>query len=177
MSSIIVAAVFTGVIIAICLLVIAIANKQKEKKMNQLMKRFSELGTAHNLSFSSQEVFNNSVIGLDGINRTLLILTHMDNISVDDYVVGLDEVKNCTVKKYYGNIKPGDLKKRKLQTFLERIALRFEFNDGKDPVEAALYNHTDNHGHHPGNIEKKARQWQQILSKMLKRVKNNTHPL
>jgi hypothetical protein len=136
--------------------------------MNQLLNRFSELGTAHNLSFSSQEVLNNCIIGLDGINRKLLILTQIDNTLFDDYVVDLDEVKNCTAKKHYGNIKPGDLKNKKLETYLERVALHFEFHNGKEPIEVAFYKHIENNVYHLADIEQKAEHWKQILTKMLK---------
>ena len=168
MSTIIVAAILVGAIMAICLLLISIANKQKNKKMNQLLNRFSEFGTAHNLSFSSQQVLNNCIIGLDGINRKLLVLTQIDNTLFDDYVIDLDEVRNCTVKKHYGNIKPGDLKNKKLETYLERVALKFEFNNEKESIEVTFYNHIDNSVYQIAEIEQKALHWKQILTKMLK---------
>ena len=168
MSTIIVAAILIGAIVAICLLLISIANKQKHKQMNQLLNRFSELGTSHNLSFSSQNVLNNCIIGLDGINRKLLALTQIDNTSFDDYVVDLDEVKNCTIKKHYGNIKPGDLKNKKLETYLERVSLHFDFHNGKEAIEVPFYEHAENSIYHLEDFEHRAEHWKQILTKMLK---------
>src|SRR5689334_17409469 len=108
MSNLIVAAIIIGTITAICFLLITIANKQKNKRMNSIMKKFSNLGTTYNLSFSSQEVLGNVIIGLDGINRKLLIL-EINSVQTD-HVIDLHKVKHCTVKKYYGSIKPGGLK-------------------------------------------------------------------
>jgi len=87
MSTIIVAAILVGAVIVIGGLLISVADKQKVKKRNQLLNRFSELGTIHNLSFSSQEVLNNSIIGLDGINRKILVLSQIDDALFDDQVV------------------------------------------------------------------------------------------
>jgi hypothetical protein len=168
MSTILVAAILVGAVVAICLLLISISNKQKFRKMNTLLNHFSQLGTLYGLSFSSQEVLNNNIIGLDGINRKLLFVTQKDDASFDDYVVSLSEVKNCTVKKHYGNIAPGELKNKKLGTFLERVTLHVELQNGKDPVEISFYNHIDNNIYQLADIEKKAERWMQIIQQMLK---------
>jgi hypothetical protein len=167
MSTIIVSVILVGSIIAVCLLLISVAKKQKNKKMNQLLNRFNELGIVYNLSFSSQEFFNNTIIGLDGINRKLLVLEQTSNTGFDDYVLALDEVKNCTIMKHYGNINPGDLKNKHLETYLERIVLHFEFKTGTEPVEVGLYNHIDDNIYCLADIQRKAQHWQQILVKML----------
>jgi hypothetical protein len=168
MSTVLVAAILVGTVIAICLLFITITNKQKARKLNQLLNRFSELGTSHNLAFSSQEVLNNRIIGLDGINRKLLVLTQNDNQSFDDSVVNLDEVKNCTVSKIYSHINYGNVRNVNLEKYLERIVLHFEFTDIKDTVEIVFYSHIDNTIYQIEEMEQKAVYWKQILTKMLK---------
>ena len=168
MSTVLVAAILVGTVIAICLLFITITNKQKAKKLNQLLNQFSKLGSSHNLAFSSQEVLNSSIIGLDGIKRKLMVLTQIDKHLFEDYVVNLDEVKNCTVNKIYSHVNYGNFKKVILEKHLERIALRFEFTNLKDPVEIAFYNHIDNNVYQIEEMEQKADYWKQILTKMLK---------
>ena len=79
MSTILVAAILVGSVVAICFLLISIHNKHKREAMNNLLKHFSQLGTENNLSFSSQEMLNNCVLGLDGINRKILVVTKEDN--------------------------------------------------------------------------------------------------
>lgn len=166
MSTLVIAVLLVGSIIGICLILMAVASKQKIKKMNQLLNRFSELGTVYDLSFASQEVLNDSIIGLDGMNRKLMVLTQIDDLIFDDYVIDLNEVKTCTVKKHYGNIRPDELRKRKLENYLERIALHFEFKNEKAPIEVAFYNHISP-VYRLDVIEQKADHWKQILSKML----------
>jgi hypothetical protein len=169
MSTIIVASILVGAVIVICGLLISVADKQKVKKRNQLLNRFSELGTIHNLSFSSQEVLNNSIIGLDGINRKILVLSQIDNSLFDDQVVDLNEVKNCTVKKYHVNIEADDAKNKRMEAYLEKLVLHFEFYTENEPVEVVFYNHIHHNIYHLADIEQKADYWRQILTKMLRR--------
>jgi len=169
MSTIIVASIVVGGVAGICWLLIFIANRQKTKKINRRLHRFSELGTSHQLSFSSQEVLNNNIVGLDGINRKLLVLTQVGERLFDEYVVDLREVKNCTVKRSFGNSTPVDSRSRRAETHIEKLSLQFEFYGDADPFEIVFYNHIDNNIYHLADLEEKANHWQQILTKMLNR--------
>jgi hypothetical protein len=136
--------------------------------MNHLLNRFNELGTAYNLSFTSLEVFNNIMMGLDGLRRKFMVLTQKDNRSFDHYVIDLDEVKNFSMEKHYGKIRAGDLRKNKLEAFLEKLAFRFSFHSGKEPKEVAFHKPVAHKKYHLQDIERKAMHWKQVLSKMLK---------
>jgi hypothetical protein len=170
MSAILVAAILVGVVVAICLLLISIHNKHKREAMNNLLKHFSQLGTENNLNFSGQEVLNNCVLGLDGVNRKILVVTREDGFYTS-FMIDLNEVKSCTVKKLYGTIRVGDLKHHKLDQHLEKIVLQFEFNR-KPSVEIVFYNNADNHIYEIQDLEQKARHWEAILSKMHTPLKN-----
>jgi hypothetical protein len=164
MSTILVAAILVGSVVAICLLLISIHNKHKREVMNNLFKHFSQLGTENNLSFSSQEVLNHCVLGLDGINRKILVVTKEDGF-FSSFITDLNEVRNCSVKKIYGTIKVGDLKNHKLDQYLQKIVLHFELNR-KPPVEIVFYKNFDNHVYETKELEQKAKHWEAILSKM-----------
>ena len=167
MPTILVAAILIIAIIIICLLLISITNQQKKHLMNQILKHFSKLGTHFNLSFSSQEILSNVVIGLDGINRKILILEYMGS-TLNDYVIDLNEVKHCSVKKYYGNIKADGLRTDVIDTFLEKVCVHFEMHKGKDSHEVVFYNHIYNHVYQLSVLEQKATHWKELLTKMLK---------
>jgi hypothetical protein len=170
MSSLFVAAILVGSVAAICLLLIGIHNKHKREAMSKILKHFSQLGTENNLIFSSQELLKNCVLGLDGMNRKILVVTKEDNY-YGSFIIDLNEVKNCTVKKIYGTIKVGDLKDHELEQYLEKIVLRFELH-GKLPVEIVFYKNWDNHIYETQELEQKAKHWEAILSKMQKPLKN-----
>lgn len=164
MSTLLIAAILIGSVVAICFLLISIHNKHKREAMNNLLKNFSHLGIENGLSFSSQELLKNSILGLDGVHRKILVVRNEEDF-FDSFIIDLNQVKNCTVKKIYGTINVGDLKNHKLEQYLEKIILHFELN-GKPSVEIIFYQHFENHIHETLELEQKARHWESILSKM-----------
>jgi hypothetical protein len=170
MSTFIVAAIIIGSVIGICLLLISIHNKHNREAMNKLLKNFSQLGTENDLSFSSQEVLKNCVLGLDGVQRKILVVQREYGF-VGSFIIDLREVKNCTVKKIYGTINVGDLKKKKLEQYLEKIVLHFDLNSNSS-VEIVFYKHFENHLLEALELEQKAKNWDAILSKMQIPLKN-----
>lgn len=170
MSSLGIAGLLVGFIAAICFLLINIHKKHTREAMNKMLKRFSQLATENNLSFSSQEILKDSVIGLDGIQRKILVLITED----DDYswlIIDLHEVKSCSVKKVFGTINVGDLKDQKLEQFLEKIVLHFE-QHRKPPVEIVFYKNISNHIYQMQELEQKAKHWETVLYKMITPAKN-----
>lgn len=125
----------------------------------------SELGSKFNLAFSSQEVLGNKIIGLDGIKRKLLILEE-NNGKPDSFIIDLNKVSNISVKKSYKNINAGDLKKKGLQEFLKSIVLQF-FEGRNRSIILPIYEHEMDHISDLPKLEKKAKNWQTLLSKMM----------
>src|SRR5689334_22737587 len=142
---------------------------KKFDKHNYL--RLSEWGSAFNLSFSSHEILSNKIIGLDGIKRKLLV-TEKNSESGRPYMIELAKVTAITVKKIYNSIKAGALKTRRIEEFLESIVLQFEYANQKDPIVLPFYERKLNEVHNLPGLEKKARNWQAILSKIATTQKN-----
>jgi hypothetical protein len=170
MSTLFVAAILVGTVAAVCYLLVSLDKKQKRIAMNKLLHTFHLIGSQHNLRFSSQEVLKDAVIGLDGVNRKLLLLERAADGAVHSHVLDLADVKSCTVKKEYGAINGGDLKAKKLEQYLHRITLQFLLL-GKPAVEFVFYKHVDNHINEMAELEHKAKHWEAILSKMVAPVK------
>jgi hypothetical protein len=145
---------------------VSIDNKEKRKAMNKVLNQFRELGTVFNLTFSGQEILKDCILGFDGVHQKLLVQKNQDENTFHSIVIDLNEVKECTVKKHYGKINSGDLKKRKLEHFLEKIVLQFAFVNNHPPVEVRFYHHSTNHIFDIPVLEQKARHWQAILSIM-----------
>jgi len=148
-------------------LLTAIRNRQKRRKMKRLLDYFSRLGSKYELTFSSQEVLRNCIIGLDGVQRKLLVLNGTNSGSLTEYVIDLNQVSNCSVKKQYGRIHVNGLRKRKLEHYLERMTLHFRFLLEKQPADISFFKQAENNISELRTLEDKAEKWKAILSKML----------
>lgn len=136
--------------------------------MSQLLHRFSQFGSLKNLSFSSQEVLKDTVLGIDGLQRKLLIVNRLDETVYTHTVVDLAKVKACSVKKLYSAIKAGDLSNHKLDHHLQSIVLSFEMTTVETAVEVCFYRHIHDSVYSAKELEGKAKDWETILSKMLR---------
>lgn len=167
MSLVSITILLSAAILLCYLLVIAIESRQKRKKMKRLLDYFSRLGSKYNLTFSSQEVLRNCIVGLDGRQRKVLVLSGTNNGPLSEYVIDLNQVSHCSVKKQYGNIEANGLRKRKLEQYLERMSLNFKFLIEKQPANIQFYKQTENHISELPELESRAEKWKIILSKML----------
>src|SRR5690242_9239984 len=101
--------------------------------MKKLLYRFSQLGTEYNLAFSGQEILSNTLMGLDGLKRKLLVMKQSGENAYDILLIDLQTVKHCSVKKYYGAITDGVLRQNEPKQFLKRLALCIEFQEDIPP--------------------------------------------
>ena len=168
MFGLIAAIILVAFVVVCCLLFVFINNKRKNKGMNNLLRKVSELGTESKLSFSSQEILKDSIIGADGIQRKILFVKKLNFETYEDYLIDLDEVKSCSVRKVYGSIKAGNKNGKDLGHYLENIFLHFEFHNNKDAFDISFYDHTENNIYQLKEMEFKAKHWEIFLSKMLK---------
>lgn len=139
--------------------------------MNKYLDQLSRLGSKHDLSFSSQEILKNHVMGLDGINRKILVLNTGDNDPGSYAIIDLDDVTNCSVIKQYGSIPGGDLKKKALELHLQNLLLNFSLKERSDPVQVVFYDHIQNDISEVKYLEAKARNWKTLITKLRVPVK------
>lgn len=124
-----------------------------------------ELGSKLNRSFSSQLVLGNKIIALDGRNKRVLVST-IENGANRSYIIDLDKAISISVEKRYGAIKAGELKERKFEEFLESIYLLFEYGEDVETIELPFYQCESDNARDVPMLERNARNWQMILSKM-----------
>ena len=167
MSTIIVAAIIISVIISICLILVSINNKGRQKTTAELLTHFSKAGTENNLSFSSQEILENGIIGLDGIQRKLLVLKKIDEGKYDSLVLDLNDVKSCSKKKIYRSVNIGTEKKEKFENQIDKIVLAFDFSDNRQPIHISFFDPVMTHIFAMPELEQKAKNWETILTKLL----------
>ena len=157
-------AILIIVIIAISIIVVAIGNNQRRKNTERLLSELSFLGTARDLSFTSQELLGNRLIGLDGLKRKFLFIEEMHG-EYNPLIIDLDTIKSCTVKmKYIGYT----ITRKRLnpEEYLEKIYLQFEATD-KKLIDVPFYVFDKDDISQKRALETKARDWEAILSKMI----------
>ncbi|MEP6728212.1 MAG: hypothetical protein ABJC98_20470 [Bacteroidota bacterium] len=170
MSTIIFLVIVVTEVVIRALIYIGMKNKViRDAKLKYL--QLSELGSRHNLSFSSHEIVGGKMIGVDGVKRKLLILEKNNEINQIN-IISLDEVSAISVKTIYNSINSGELKKRKMHEFLKSILLQFDFKDAREKIGLPFYqNEINNTGDLPG-LERKVKNWQVMLSKMIGQQNN-----
>ena len=82
-------------------------------------------------------------------------------------VIELDRVNSISIRTTYSNIKPGDLNKKKFDEFLKTIHLQFEYKNGQATFVLPFYESDIIRFKSLSMLEKNARNWQLILSKMI----------
>jgi hypothetical protein len=125
-------------------------------------QQLSELGSKFDLSFSSHMIIGNKLLALDGIKKSLLVL-EADNKS---YIIELNKVASVSVKKTYSSIRPGELNNKWIEEFLNTIELQFEYSNKKGTVCLLFYDREKDDPRSLPRLERNARDWQMILSKM-----------
>ena len=139
--------------------------------VKKVFLKLSELGSRLNLSFSSHVLLIDKVIALDGIKKKLLVANIADDLE-SSYTIELNEVKEISISKTYRNIKPGQLNNKKFNEFLETILLQFEYKNQDKKIILPFYE-SDKHGiQNLDKLERNARIWQMILSKLINPKRN-----
>ena len=128
--------------------------------------RVSELGSELGLSFSSHLELADKVIGLDGIQRKILVCEFKDEQNVYQ-IIPLDKVKSISVKRTYSGIKPGELNERRFEEFIKSIDLKFECSDEDGAISLPFYEEETDDAADLAQLESKVKNWQLVLSKMI----------
>jgi N12 class adenine-specific DNA methylase len=131
----------------------------------QHFRRLSELGSTMNLSFSSHLVTGNTVIGIDGIRKTLLIIEYKEEM--EWRIIHLEKVKSISVKKTYRGIMPGELNERKFEEFIDKIHLQFEYKDGSEDTVIPLFESGLDAVDDLKKLDLMVKNWQTMLSRMI----------
>lgn len=126
----------------------------------------SEFGSRLSLSFSSVLSLGNKTIALDGIRKKLLVLDNSEGVNIN-CIIDLNKVKTIWLKKTYNSIQPGELMEKELEKFLESILLQFEYREEGEPFSLPFYEQGKNETGNLPMLERNARNWQMILSKMI----------
>jgi hypothetical protein len=166
MSHLIVALIIVLVTIIIPSIFILIHYAKVKKRKEQMLNFFRKLGSLHNLSFTSQEILRNKIIGLDGLQRKILIAEDNKH-QYDSKIIDLGEVKTCKIKKIYNAIQTDDSQKNKPEGHLNAIVLEFNFKNENAPFALEFYKDIKHSVYEMAELESKAQHWETMLLKMM----------
>lgn len=110
-------------------------------------------------------MLGNKLIALDGRSKILLVLEPGNELS-QPFIVELNKVSDVSVRKSYGSIEPGELKSKGFEEFLKRIDLQFEYHDKNKTIALSFYDSETDDLQDLPRLDKNAKNWQLILSKM-----------
>jgi hypothetical protein len=141
----------------------------KVKNTNPIRERYrqvSEIASELGLSFSSHLRLADNVIGLDAIQKKILVCEFKNGQS-EYHLIPLDSVKSISIKKSYSGIKAGELAERRFEEFIESIHLKFEYSHEDDAITLPFYEKATDDVADVAKLEANVKNWQLVLSKML----------
>lgn len=163
MSTLIVSFVIIGAVILLIIAFGFLSRRNRKAKEQRLVDLFNNVGEKNGLSFSSQEILRNKIIGLDGLNRKFVVVNETGNSTV----INLDDVRKCSMEKHLETYSRTDEKSSGYEMFVKTIHLKFEFIKKMEPETVIFYNILLNPEVEEKLMEAKAKDWETILSKMI----------
>ena len=154
MQTIVIALIIITAIATITLSLILINNTHRKKKREKILSCYQQAGIDNNLSFTSQEVFNDRIIALDAIKRKLLVVEENDG-QYPWYIIDLAKIQSCSVRKIYQSIPAGNRQNKFIEKHLEEIVLHFQPVNEKEPVDVRFYTYNKDHIYDRWNLNKK----------------------
>lgn len=137
-----------------------------KKRIESLLRKLSRAGADNHLTFCSQEILQNKVIGVDGIHRKIMILEKVKG-GYQSSIISLDEVHDCQLVTNSGSITRGSLKKIVEENAAVSLALQFEFNNHTQPASIIFTNSINSSKKEFEFLKAKAQYWSAMFSKML----------
>ena len=103
------------------------------KKTVKLLRHLSKEGAANNLVFCSQEIFENRVIGIDGIHRKIMLIEKNDH-DIHSSIISLDDVNDCQLITNHDSKKEQARQNVGGEIDLPTVEIRFDFNNHSKPA-------------------------------------------
>ena len=132
-----------AIAIAASLILVLINNQRRQNKTEKLLSSFNEAAAEFNLSVAKQEIFENCVIGFDEMNSKLLFL-QMNGNKHNGYLIDLNEIQSCTVKRVYGSMPIDNVRTRSAEAYVDTIASQLNHKNGTKPIFLPFYDRAIN---------------------------------
>jgi hypothetical protein len=148
------------VVVPFAWFILAERNGKSKKK-----KAFEDAAKANNIKFSLKEIWNNTCLGFDQSENTLLYIK-INKAETKIQKIELEDVRKCVIHKISKDYKNGD----KHYSELSLLDLEFSFVSNAIPVVVTIYNAEDNFSQNQEVA--RAEKWMSLIDKH-KYNKNN----
>jgi len=137
-----------------------------KRKKHKLCLRLSKEGASNGLTFCSQELLANTIIGIDGIHRKILVVEQKAH-HYHSTIISLEEVHHCQVFSNEGLLRRKNF--NTLSEYLKSVVLelRFEFNNSHETASIIFAKGLNTSKRELELLRAKAEFWSVMFSKML----------
>lgn len=143
----------TTVLCLVPYLLFILTGNTSSKKRDTLFKEFL---AAEKLSLTLKEQWNDSLIGIDQVQKILIFIKVID-YKTTTLRIDLNQLVHCTINKNYKNIKIN----KDLEAVLQRVDLALTCKPSGEITVIPLYNNEDLFSE---NLEiKRAEKWQELI--------------
>ncbi|HET7119306.1 MAG TPA: hypothetical protein VFI29_22615 [Hanamia sp.] len=153
-------------VVSLFYVLIPFFTSTSKRRIENLVRKLNLEGAANNLTFCSQEILQNKVIGIDGIHKKIMVLEKKS----DGYyssIISLDEVHDCQLVTKSGSINSSNLKKFSVTNQPSTLELQFDFNNHTQPASIIFSNGSINSKKEFAFLKAKAEYWCTMFTKML----------
>lgn len=126
--------------------------------MSKKKKAFEAIANSQNIKFTLKETWNNSCLGFNEDERTLLYI-NLTKAETEVQKIELEDVRKCVINKVSKEYKNND----KHYSEMSRLDLEFTFVTNTNPVVITLFNADDNFSQ-DGEIAR-AEKWLALIDK------------
>ena len=111
-------------------------------------------------------LFGDKIIALDKAKR-IVQLSEIKSGTTDFKFIDLAKISAVTLRKSYGSIRSGQLKKKAIEDFLTKIELRFQYLDGKETYVFTMFDRETDDETDLRKSARRAKDWHLLLSRLI----------
>ncbi len=145
---------------------ISFISTQAKWEKERICRQLSKEGAAKNLTFCSQEILQNKVMGFDGIHRKIMIV-EKNKGAYNTSIISLDEVQHCQLVTPEGTFDPVNCKNFSSKIRNGALELQFQFSNSHQNASISFANGLISSKRELALLGAKAEYWCVMFSKML----------
>jgi len=161
MSSVVTLSIVLLVLAGICLVIIFLHNRSKQKQAGWRISRFTKIAHENKLVLSDTDQLVHGMLGIDYSNNKLCVFQEPV-----DCIIDIGCLKRCHKQKKWLHI-PASKDNHRPETHLEKIVLACEFKQQGLPVELVFYEYQYNSIFQMQELEQQADYWEIVINQQM----------